>query len=397
MKKLLLYIAILSLLFALTGCGEDTAKATDTTAAAGTGEPTSQTESALPEATTPPETTPTETEPQITVKQQPMTAVSLPVQIEKTKADDGTVVFVHAGQSMVLTVEDPDVADRIILDFLNRSDAHSGTQQLLDTALQMHDSGSQGLPLYEQRIYAPKRIDRSILSLYGYESAYEGAAHGTTSFKSVTYDLVTGNVLTLSDILSDGVQMDTLCAHTTTALADRSDTLFPDYQTLVADLFQKSAAEYTDWYLSTEGLCFFFSPYEIASYAAGDIVATIPYSELTGILQDAYFPPEQDISTGSLLQADFDTADIESFTQIAEVTLSPSGKKLVLHTDFSIHNIQITYEMESLSNPNYTETITVFAAAALTPGDAVIVQLPESGIASVSYTSNGQTQTETLS
>lgn len=395
MKKLLLYIAILAMLFAFAGCGKETTEVSDTTTSASS-EPAIETESAPFEDAVTPETVPPETAPPVAVKQQPMVAVSLPVQVESTKADDGTVVFIHAGQSMLLTVEDPDVADRIILDFLNRSDTHSGTQQILDTALQMHSNGAQGLPLYAQRIYAPKRIDRSILSLYGYESAYEGAAHGNTSFKAVTYDLVTGKVLALNDILTESVTMDSLCTHTTAALAGQSDALFPDYQTLVADLFQKSSAEYTDWYLSTEGLCFFFSPYEIASYAAGDIVATIPYSELTGILQDAYFPPEQDISAGALIQTAFDTTDISSFTQIAEVTLSQSGKKVVLHTDRSIQSIQISYEMESFSNPNYTETVTVFAAATLTPGDALIVQLPDSGNVIVSYTTNGQNRTDTI-
>ncbi len=395
MKKLLIYITILAMLFAFAGCGKETAEVSDTTANASS-EPVKETEPAPSEGAVTPETVPAETEPQVAAKQQPMVAVSLPVQVESTKADDGTVVFAHAGQSMLLTVEDPDVADRIILDFLNRSDTHTGTQQILDTALQMHSNGAQGLPLYEQRIYAPKRIDRSILSLYGYESAYEGAAHGSTSFKAVTYDLVTGKVLALSDILTDAVTMDALCTLATAALDKQSSALFPDYQTLVADLFQKTAPEYTDWYLSTEGLCFFFSPYEIASYAAGDIVATIPYSELTGILQDACFPPEQDISAGALLQTAFDTADFTSFTQIAEVTLSQSGKKVVLHTDHSIHNIQISYEMASISNPNYTETVTVFAAAALTPGDALIVQFPDSGNVIVSYTTNGQNRTDTI-
>lgn len=389
MKKLILYITIFALLFVCCGCGKEKEMPAESTPAVE--QPAVETE-----PLTVPETEPSVTEAPVEVPQQPMTAVYLPIQTESTKADDGTVVFLHATQGMALTMEDAGVADRIIKDFLNRTNFNSGAQQLAQSAKQMYEAGVGGLPLWAQCIYTPERVDGSILSLYGYENSNAGAAHGNTSFLSVTYDLLTGKVLSLGDILKGEVTMDALCAKVTEALRPQSATLFPDYESLVNDLFRRSISEYTDWFLSTEGICFYFSPYEIAPYSAGDIIATIPYSDLNGTLKDEYFPPEEDIARGKLIQSAFDPDDFDQFTQTADVTLSENGKKVVLHTDYSVHDIRIIHTAPSIGNPDHSTEFIVFATEALTPGDAVVVQFPSSGTLSVTYSTNDQVYTDAI-
>lgn len=389
MKKFIIYITIFALLFVYSGCGKDEAETTPATSTAA--ETTLQTDPG-----TEPTVVPTETEPPVAVVQQPMTAVYLPVQIEDTVAEDGTVLFRRGQQSMVLTAEDPDVADRIILDFLNRTDNNAEIPELIETARQQYADSVSFLPLYQQTVYSAQRIDSGILSLYGIDLTFQGAVHPTTICKSVTYDLLTGNVLSLGDILTGDTTMDTLCEKVTTVLDGMSENLFPDYASLVSDLFNRSISEYSDWYLSSEGLCFYFNPYEIANYSAGNIIATVPYSALMNILQDAYFPPEEDVARGTLSQSAFGQELIGDFTQIAEVPLGTTGRKVVLYTDYSIHDIRITQKSPSIGNPDYEEAQTVFAAAGLTPGDAIVITVPENTEVTVSYISNGQTYCDTV-
>ena len=383
MKKIIIYITVLSIIFALSGCGKKDPADAETTAASTSVSKNDPDNSHPEEATTP-----------IYAAQEPMTSVYLPIQVSDTTAQDGTVIFRQGQQSMVLIAEDPDVADRIILDFLSRTDSDSDIRDTIESARTMYANGYNYLPLWQQTAYAPARVDQSILSLYGYSRTYLGGVHPDTVCRSVTYDMLTGNALTLPDILLEGISMDTLCTMVCTALEARSSNLFPDYATLVEELFQKSITEYSEWYLSSEGLCFYFSPYEIAAYSANDIVVTLPYNKLTGTLQDAYFPAEQDIAHGVLNQSAFDDEFITLFTQIAEVELGATGRKVILHTDYSIHNIRIEQTVPSIGSNEYNETRTIFGAAALTPGDAIVITIPEGMEVSVSYTAYGSTITE---
>ena len=57
----------------------------------------------------------------------PMITVSVPIYSEDVTAEDGTVIFRTITQNMRLVMQDPDVADRIIVDFLNRIDHVTST------------------------------------------------------------------------------------------------------------------------------------------------------------------------------------------------------------------------------------------------------------------------------
>ena len=61
-------------------------------------------------------------------------AVSVPATSEVFQADDGTQLYTYTAQHMQLILPNEDVADKIVLDFLNRVDACSlDAQNLLET------------------------------------------------------------------------------------------------------------------------------------------------------------------------------------------------------------------------------------------------------------------------
>lgn len=331
----------------------------------------------------------------IPVKQAPMYAISLPVITEFTNAEDGVSVFSHVYQNISLTLPESEVADKIILDFLNRTDTTQTANELSEAAKAAYAQGTGEFMLYMcSTTYEPVRLDSSVLSLVGTVSVFSGGTHPENISTAVTYDLLTGLPLSSSAVLQETVSVDELISLITEALAPQADHLYEDYISLVSDKFSGGIDQNPDWYFSTDGLCFFFSPYEIGPFASGTCVATIPYGKLTGILRDAYFPAERDIASGNIQMTPYAEADLSSFTQFTEITTSPGSEKVLLHTDGMVHDIRITQKTVVHPYTSFVPSFTVFAAYTLTPGDAIVLETDRS--ATVTYTSGSEQLTETF-
>ena len=63
---------------------------------------------------------------------------------------------------------------------------------------------------------------------------------------------------------------------------------------------------------------------------------------------------------------------LDRFTQFSEITLQPGADTFLLYTDHAVYNVtmQTAVAQSGVVNPLHT----VFAAASLTPGDAIMVQ-----------------------
>lgn len=116
------------------------------------------------------------------------------------------------------------------------------------------------------------------LSTSDYE--YWGGAHGMGWEYSYTLDMQEGKILKLSDVISQSHAefVELVCNHVTDL---KEGSLFLTYEE-TADQIRSS---YTDndfnWFLTTDGIAVRFSSYEIAPYSEGYPVITVPYSELT--------------------------------------------------------------------------------------------------------------------
>lgn len=114
---------------------------------------------------------------------------------------------------------------------------------------------------------------------YGYYG-YMGGAHGMPGFSSTNYDLETKKELSLYDLVN---------IDDSTALKALGEKYFRIDNELKADADLQEAGYFWDdgtfyiseiFTLTDDGLMFTYSPYEIASYAAGMPEFTIPYTEL---------------------------------------------------------------------------------------------------------------------
>lgn len=377
MKKIIALLLTAVLLSGLVGCGRETVQ----------WDPTYK----IPTNTQ--ATFPTDIQPQ----QLPMVSVSLPVVTQDYSADNGTVIYSHTSQNISLIVPDPEVADKVILDFLNRTDMQETVDSFYASASGTYKDGVMAhyLPYWTQITYAPMRIDSGVLSLYGSYVQYSGGAHPMESAKSVTYDLLTGEALSLTDILTENTDADTLCQLVLKALdnyqKEMAATLYTDYEATVTELFNKPLAEITNWCLTGYGLSFHFSPYEIGAYTYGIIPAHISYEELTGILRDAYFPAERDIASGTVTGEIFDPEKLDNFTQFSEVVIDRDGQAILLSTDGMVYNVEIMTGTWNEGKTAFVTEHTVFRACSLTPGDAIMVQCDPDCIYIQYSTGNGTT------
>ena len=351
MKKFLSMFLALGMILALTACS-DTPEPTT-----GPVPDTTQPSSAAP---TEPSQTPTQPETEETTLPEirydlPMTAISITRQTETTNGKDGNPVFEYIYPNIRLVLPDTDRTMEVNLDILNRIDAtRAVAANLMNDAL----AENPRYPYSFTVIYEPQRLDSSILSLFGSQRMYNGGSvfysgHG------MTYDLTTGELLTLADILYDTVTADILCPLVVEALASLPAEyyIFDDFSTTVEDRFAVDFRADAGWHLSDDGLCFTFLPFEVAPNSTGFVHALIPYEKLTGILRDEWFPPEQVTADGSLEALEF--TDTVQYGQIAELNLDAVGGTYVLHATGLIYDVKIETGFWNMDGTEFTPEETV--------------------------------------
>lgn len=323
-----------------------------------------------------------------------MYSVSMPITTEVVKNDSGNIIFTYAYQTMHLIIPDSAVADKIIIDFSSRvystrEDAH----QLNDAATSNENLTA---PYSYQIQYNPCRIDQGVLSLYGQIVQVNDATHAGFKGISASYDLVTGDVLTLGSILYHADSKAALEELVIAALEKKQNiSLYEDFRDSVHQRFARDESTDEDFYFTTTGLCFYFSPYEIAPFSSGSIFVEIPYNKLTGIIGDAYFPAERNHSQGLIGIQPFESADLETFEQFSDIVTPDADTKLLLTTDSNAQDIRIQQLIWDDDGSTYFQADTIFAANVLCKGDAILFEASFSDVRPsycMTYLIDGQLQ-----
>lgn len=388
MKKILSILLCTAVLLCLPAC-KDTDETVPTTTQAIA---VTTSESTLPE----------ETLPQVDLPHIPVAAVTLTPTTEAEILPDGTVLFEYNYPTIHLALPDGEMAETVMLDFLNRIDATGAQAQQVKEAAEEFYTGKAGWNTYFYNLtFSPMRIDAGLLSLYGMESSYSGGMHPNHNACAVNYDLTTGKALKLRHILTADASADKLTSLICSVLAQEADILFSDYALCVEDRFAGDFGADEQWYLSDTGLCFFFSPYEVAPYNAGTIIAELPYEDLTGILLDDFFPHETVITKGTIrLQALEDLAGLNNYSNYSEITLDSGGTSVLISTNSLVYQVKVELGEWNADGTVFTPYSTVFAANAMNRDDAIILKASLSeGLPNIriQFTSEEMTQAYFLS
>ena len=133
-----------------------------------------------------------------------------------------------------------------------------------------------------QSTYTVQRADSLILSLREDFSSYTGGVHGNYGVVSWNFDTASGTQLELADVLTDTDGLDEILTEKIRLKYD-----FEPFDSLDEMLMDYTPEDYT-WTLDYQGITFYFSPYEIASYAAGLLTATIWFDEMPELFHEEY-------------------------------------------------------------------------------------------------------------
>ena len=109
----------------------------------------------------------------------------------------------------------------------------------------------------------------------GYE--YYGGAHGMPIWNGYTFDLQTGERLLLSDIIGNIEEelKKIVSGYFAEMINEEPENFWEDSVEYIYD----DVSYQSDYYLTEQGIVFYYHPYELAAYAAGFQKVTIPYSE----------------------------------------------------------------------------------------------------------------------
>lgn len=215
------------------------------------------------------------------------TLSTVPVVLQ-THAADGTLLLTRSSPHFTLEHPDHQLAKAMETDLQSRiSKWMAPSADLPDYATESYNAEKPWTAWFVKLESRTMRLDTQVLSLYFEYSEFTGGNHPNLATYSVTYDCKTGKALEIEDTLRDGISVKTLSSAVNKALSAQSDHLYDDYEALVGKAF---ADEAINWYLSQEGLCFHFAPYAIGPYSSGVVTATLPYSQLSDIMKEAYIP-----------------------------------------------------------------------------------------------------------
>ena len=222
---------------------------------------------------------------QVSVTPAPENALSITT--EKTETQE---------QYLKLAIQYPQISglkDSKVQDSINAvlkqaadSAVAEGRSNAKDMAQWIADGYTGGVTLCETYFdYEIKYNQNGLLSVVLSDYQYSGGAHGSTIQSSYTFDLTTGKDLSLADLMTPDSGY--------TAFINASIRKQIDSRVKTGGLYEFTPG-FTDigedppYYVSDEGLVFYFQQYEYFPYAAGIQEFTIPYADLTSMLKPAY-------------------------------------------------------------------------------------------------------------
>ncbi len=374
MKKAICLILTLCVVFSFTGCKRKDPSTSTTGSTTG-----SEQNQQIPNT----EQTNTDTS---------MVAVSVPTVTEESFANDGTVQFRYTYQDISLILHKPDVADKVIVDFLNRVDStRQAAKDVENMAKSAYNRTANWTPYLYHVTYSPTRVDHDVLSLFGNNVVFSGTPHPDRTCVSANYDLKTGDVLTLASVMSMNASTGDFCNLVLDGLTEMSegDYLYENYKQTVQQRFTVDASTDEAWYFTQTGLCFYFAPYEIAPYSSGVISVEIPYEKLNNILHPDYLPNQRESTQGSITLVPFEEVDMNATAHRAEIVANRNGSMYMAQASGTVQDVRIVQS-------DKTSNCTVCAVYSLSPGDGIMIQADEAQLQQMKLTYKSGNETVSM-
>ena len=163
-----------------------------------------------------------------------------------------------------------------------------GKKEASDITAALEESPSDEM-FYSDTKLTIKRADSTAVSFLERRESYMGGAHPNVWYETRTIDSATGTILDINDILNDPASLPGILAPLVEETAGTDQLIVDSVEQVIRDEMDPQKEDYKlDYTLSYDGITFWFSPYEMTSYAAGDVVVKLPYAEYPDLVKEEY-------------------------------------------------------------------------------------------------------------
>ena len=130
-----------------------------------------------------------------------------------------------------------------------------------------------------------RRADNAAVSLLKQDVEYTGGAHPISFYSGTTFDTESSQPLKLTDVVTDVSVLPEILE--SILKAKYPGVSFFDLKNDLKSASEQDGSGFS-WTLDYQGITFYFSPYELASYADGLLTATIPFAARPELIQESY-------------------------------------------------------------------------------------------------------------
>jgi hypothetical protein len=208
------------------------------------------------------------------------------------EVDDGRIFRgeLYISVPEISSEEYPDNAGKINEHYQGRKDNfREGFEAELEEFAGYEMSGWGMLPISLDVSYKTEYNRDGIISFSFAISSYTGGAHDMITIDSETFDLREGTRICADDLFTVGEEVyaprikEKILGQMDEQAESGDAPYYENYAELVEETFNKES-----FILTEKGLCYYFQIYDIAPYAGGSFRFTIPYEELSDILDPKY-------------------------------------------------------------------------------------------------------------
>ena len=246
------------------------------------------------------------------------------------------------------------------------------------------NSGEDQLPMLfssDKSVKVP-RADEKVLSLRYSTYEFTGGAHGNSVDRAYVFDPETGERVSFEMLSADAGSFSSFVRDYMLSLYEADEG---EYYSLrvnedfigegtISDAFAALLRD-GSWYLGGEGLVIFSDLYEFGPYAAGMCEFVVPYTELSGKLNEKYMPAEKS-GEGSFSIVPLSELSDGSAQVIDRVTVDAEGEQLCLAAEGIVYDVKLSsvsymdkfYETAQLWRCSYMDNCLLQLDAAIPEG-----------------------------
>ena len=202
-------------------------------------------------------------------------------------------------------------------------------------------------PVFEltsARHIAIPRNDGRVLTLLFNDNNYTGGAHGSYSTRSYSFDMASGEKLTLADLSADEAALRDFLTGEMLRQVEADPELAEEIRSCVEEGQEAEALgallRSGSWYLDYDGMVVFSDLYEISSYAAGMIGFRIPNETLRGHVDERFLAAETQ-AAGELRAVPAEEMADGSVEIVDRVKAFDEGETVYLVADGALKDLRI--------------------------------------------------------